>query len=94
VRGNALRKRLGNHPGDLLDAGGTQLRDASKAPQKLLRGARANPGNILKARLNRSFGAALPVKADRKPMRFVADLLNQMEYRRMALQADGLILLA
>ena len=86
-------RAAGNDAGDLFDAGGPQLRDAAEAPQQLLRRARANAGNIFKACLNRALRAALAVKTDGKSVSFVADLLDQMKDRRMAFQADGLILL-
>jgi hypothetical protein len=56
--------------------------------------ARADSRDILKARLNGAFRAALPMKTHSEAVRFIANLLDEMKDRRVALQPNGLILLA
>ena len=91
--GNALRESRRHDSRDLLDAGGPQLRDAAEPPQELLRRARAHAGNVFQAGLNRALCPALAMKSYCEAVSFVADLLNQMQDWRMALQADWLVLL-
>ena len=74
--GNALGNRRRHDPGDLFDAGGSQVRNAAEAPQQLLCRARAYAGNVFQAGLNRAFCPALAMKSYSEAMRFVADLLN------------------
>jgi hypothetical protein len=52
------------------------LRDTSEAPQQLLRCTRAYTGNVFEARLNRTLCPALAMEPYRKPVSFVANLLN------------------
>src|SRR5882672_3319130 len=93
VDGNARRESRRDDSRDLLDAGGPQLRDAAEPPQELLRRSRAHAGNVFQAGLNRAPRPALAMKSYREAVSFVADLLNQMQDWRMALQVDRLVLL-
>jgi hypothetical protein len=60
----------------LLDAGGSQLRDAAEAPQQLLRRARTHAGNVFQASLNRALGPALAMESYGEPVRLVSYLLD------------------
>ena len=76
VGGNALRERPRHDPGNLLDAGRAQLRDAAEAPQQFLCCARADARDIFKASLNRALCASLAVKTHGEAMGFVANQLD------------------
>jgi hypothetical protein len=94
VRGHALGKPSGHNLGDLIDAGGAELRDTSEIPEQFLSRARADAGNVFQPCLNRAFRAALPMKTHGEAVRFIADLLDEMKDRGVMFQPDGLILLA
>jgi hypothetical protein len=91
---HALGKPSRHNLGDLFDAGGAQLRDASEIPKQFLRRARADPGNVFQSGLNGAFGAALPVKTHCESVRLIPNLLDEMKDRGVMLQPDRLILLA
>src|SRR2546425_7163713 len=82
-----------DYAGKLLEAGLAQAGEAAEPPQKLLGGALAYPGDIHQRRVQRAARAALAVKGDRKPVGFVADLLDQVQDGRVALEHDRLVLL-
>ena len=92
--GDARGNRPRYHPGEVFGTGQSQAGDASKFSQQLLHGSRTDAGNFVEFRFQGSARAALPVKTDGEAVRFVADLLNQMQQRRMSFQADRFVLLA
>jgi hypothetical protein len=74
--GNALGDGSRYDSRNLIDAGRPQLRDATEAPQQLLRSTRTYTGNVFEARLNRTLCPALAMESYGKPVGFVANLLN------------------
>ena len=70
------------------------LCDAPKLLQQFLRRPRSDAGNVVKRAAGLPFAAALTMKRHSEAVRLVANLLNQVEYRRVALQNDGLVFLA
>src|SRR5712664_1558064 len=85
---------LGRHdPAQLFSTGPPQVRDAAEFPQQLLDRPRPDTWNVAKGRFRLPLAAALPMKADREAMRFVTNLLDQVEHRRVALQNAGFVFL-
>ena len=74
--GDTLGDRGRHDSSNLFDTGQSQLRDAAEATQQLLRGTRANAGNIFQASLHGALRPALAMECHSKPVSFVADLLN------------------
>src|SRR5262245_12993490 len=76
------------------DAGAADIGDAAKLSQKALRGFWADAWNFEKRGGGLAFRTALPMKGDGEAMRFIANLLNEMKNRRMAIEDDGFVFLA
>ena len=55
--------------------------DAAELGEQFLSAFCANPGDVLKPRLDSGLGAAAAMAGDGEAMRFVAYLLNQMQCR-------------
>src|SRR5947209_11854973 len=70
------------------------MRDAPKLLQEFLSGAFAHPGDFQQSAPHLAFSPSQAVKGHRKPVRLVANLLNQVEDRRMPFEGDWLVLLA
>lgn len=94
MRGYAFCDPFRNDFGDLLDAGGAQLRHASEISEQFLRRAWADAGDVLEARLNRALRSPLAMESHGESVRFIANLLNEMENGRVMLQPDRLIFLS
>ena len=58
-----------------------------------MRGLRPDAGDIVEGAVGLPLASALPVESDGKAVGFIADLLDQMQDRRMMLQDNGLIFL-
>ena len=78
---NPLGEGKRHDSGDLLNAGGPQLRDAAKALQQPLCHAWAYARNVLEARPNRALRSALAMESYGEAVSLVADLLDQMKDR-------------
>ena len=76
--------------GQLRDPGPHQLRQAAELAQKLLTAFRTEARDVLQRRSIARPGAALAMAGDGKPMRLVANLLDQMQGRPMRIQSQGL----
>ena len=92
--GDARRQGARHHARQFLDAGLAQLRDAAEMAQELLRGARADAGDFVEFARKSALRAALAVKGHGEAVRFVADLLDQVQQRRMFFEADRLVFLS
>src|SRR5260370_13937459 len=93
MRKDGLRD-LGRHdPSQLFSTRPPQVCDASEFPQQLLNRPWPDTWNVAKGRFRLPFAAALAVKADREAMRFVANLLDEVQHRRVALQNAGFVFL-
>src|SRR5690348_7803958 len=92
--GNPLCQRPGNDAGEVFHAGLSHLGHAAESPQQLLRCALADAGNLVELSGDRAFRTALAVKTYGEAVSFVANLLYEVQERRMPGQADGLIFLA
>ena len=53
----------------------------------------ADAGNILKGRVHARFLPQIAVMGDAEPVRFVADALNQVQRRRLAVKQDAFLLI-
>src|SRR5260370_37505182 len=69
------------------------MRHAAESAQELLSCAFADPRNLQERAVNLALSAPLPMKRHGEAMGLVADLLDQVKDRRMALENDGLVLL-
>jgi len=65
---------------------------ASKFAEEFAGGNFADSGNFGQRSAQPPARSTLPVEGDRKPMRFVANLLDQLKHRRVAVENDRLIL--
>src|SRR3990170_9144081 len=74
-----LGEGAGDDGGELVEAGRAEAVEAAELGQQLARGLRADAGNLLELGVEVAPGAALAVERDGKPMRLVADLLDEME---------------
>ena len=90
---NFLRAFSRNNAAQALDARALHIRHATKLPQQSLRRQRPNPWDIPKRRFGLPLSAPQAVKCHRKPVRLIANLLNQMQHRRMVIQHARLIFL-
>ena len=65
--------------GKILGAGQANAGDTSEFAKQLLHGSRAHAGDFVEFGLQRSAGAALTVKTNGEAVRFVPDLLDQVQ---------------
>src|SRR4030088_2853843 len=94
MRKNSLRDLARHYPAQLFSSRPPQVCDAAEFAQQPLRRPRPNAGNITKRGFRLPLAAALAMKAYGKSMRLVANLLDQMQHWRVAVQNAGLIFLA
>src|SRR5690349_21905801 len=86
VREHFFRAGFRNNLAQLLDSRALNIRDAAEFAQQALRRARPHSGNFQQRRRSLPLAAALAVEGNREAMRFVANLLDQMQNWRMPLQ--------
>src|SRR5579884_645270 len=89
-----FRRALRNHLAQFFQAGATKIGDAAEFAQQALGGARADSGNLQQRRRGLALAAALTVEGDGEAVSFIANLLNQVQDGRMALQDDRFVFLA
>src|SRR5215469_91233 len=83
-----------DHCAQLLDACSLDIGNASKFLQQFLRGSRSDSGDVAEGAMCLALAPPLPVKSDREAVCLIADLLNQMQNRRMMLQDNRFVFLA
>src|SRR5574337_147013 len=83
-----------NDAAEFLDSRAANIGHAAEFPQQLLRSARADARNFRELRVRLALRTALAMEGHREAMGFIANLLNQMQHRRMPVQNDRLLLLA
>src|SRR4249919_2718009 len=76
------------HSRDLLGAGGLQSAKSAEMPQQVSASARSDAGNVLQAACIPRLLPAPAVACDRETVRFVANLLNQLQARRFRPRPD------
>jgi hypothetical protein len=76
---NSRRNRPRYNAGEIFGAGQPHAGDASEFAQQFLHGSRSDARNFVEVRFQRSLRAALAVKADGESVRFVANLLDQVQ---------------
>src|SRR5271170_2441894 len=79
-------------PRNFLDAQLPHLRNASKFAEQLLCGALPDARNVRERCPNARACAPLPMKSYGEAVRFIANLLDQMQDRRVRFENDWLIL--
>src|SRR5438105_3487983 len=79
---------------EFFDAGALQIGDAAKLTQQLLNGARPDAGNVAESGFCLTLAAAVAVKGHRETVCFIANLLDEMKHRGVAVQNAGLVFLA
>src|SRR6267378_3377615 len=89
-----LRTSSRHEPAQFFQARTLNIGDASKLLQQFLRSPRAHARNIFQRGLRLAFAAPLPVEVHRESVGLVADLLNQVKHRGVALQHERFVLLA
>src|SRR6266481_7898901 len=94
MRQNRLRDFSWNQSTQLFYARSPQVRDAAKFAQQLLDRARSDSGNIAQHCLRLPLAAPLAMEGDAETMRLVANLLDQMQHRRVTVQDARVIFLA
>src|SRR5947209_5763466 len=70
------------------------MRDAPELSKQFLNGTLPHPGYFQQSAPHLAFSPSQAMKGHRKPVRLVANLLNQVEDRRMRFEGDWLVLLA
>src|SRR6266566_610714 len=91
--GNSHGHRPRHDAGEIFGAGEPHAGDASEFAKQLLHGSRTHAGNFVEFGLQGPARAALAVKANREAVRFIPDLLNQVQQGRVSFQADRFVLL-
>lgn len=98
MRAEISQKPLGLRTRDnFAQIGGCRRADsghAAETREKLARAGGADARDVFEFGVQRAFRAALSVEADGEAMGFVADLLHQMQDRRVVIEAHGLVLLS
>ena len=88
---DALGLGAGDFGGDVVNAEFLEASDAAETAQEFLSRTVTNSGDFGKGSAEAGLGAALTVEGDREAMSFVANLLDQMQHRRMMVEDHGLI---
>ena len=91
---HALCLRASDDSGELFQAGVAQSGDAAKFPEKLLRGAGANPRYIQEFAVQLAGRAPLPMERHGEAMRLVANLLDEMQNGGVFFQSNRILLLS
>src|SRR5713101_7300445 len=94
MRQNPFCDSRRNHTAQSFYPSALQVGDAAEFAQQLLNRSRADSGDIAKRGLGLPLAATLAMEGHREAMCFVANLLNQMQHRRMAIENAGLVFLA
>src|SRR5260370_11738982 len=90
---NFLRVLSRNDAAQFFQPGSLNIGYAPKFVQEFLRRLSTHPGDFTQGSLRLPLSSPLPVKRYRKTVGLVANLLNQVQHRRMPLQHDRLIFL-
>src|SRR4029077_6391856 len=91
---NTRRDRPRYNAGEIFGAGKSHASDTAEFAQQFLHGSRTDARNFVELGFQGSARAALAVKTNGKTVRFIADLLNQMQQGRMFFEANRFVLLA
>ena len=84
----------GDDLGEGVEAGALEVGDAAEFAEELAGGGWADAGDIAESGLGLAFAAAEAVEGDGEAVGFVADLLDEVEDRVVAVELDGLVFLA
>ena len=94
VREDALGAFSRDDFAEAFNAGAADIGNAAEFTQKTLRRFWTDTGDFQKRGSGLPFAAALAVKRDGETVSLVADLLDEMKNRRVAVEDDGLVFLA
>src|SRR5262249_22293387 len=83
-----------NEGAQFFDASATDIGDAAEFSQESLSRSWPDSGDFAERALRLPFAAALAVKGDREAVCLIANLLNEVQHRRMVVQDDGFVFLA
>ena len=86
----SIRIRLGKG----LEVRPAQVCNATEGPQQLASRRGSNARYVVQSRPGLPLGATQAVEGDRETVGLVADLLNEVQYRRVMFEDDGFIFLA
>jgi hypothetical protein len=84
----------GDYFGESVDASALDVGDAAELAEELAGGGGADAGDVAEGGFGLALGAAEAVEGDGEAMGLVADLLDQVEDRVVAVELDGLVFLA
>jgi hypothetical protein len=91
---DGVRELRANHLGQLLAGGAAHTGHASKRGQQRLTASWTDARYGIQLRLQITFGPREPMEGDGKPMRLVADALNQQERRAFRRERDRVLAIA
>src|SRR5579871_3613275 len=89
-----LGRFAGDDFGEFVDAGALEVGNAAELAEKLAGGGWADAGNLAEGSVGLALAPTEAMESDGEAMSFVANLLDQVENRRMAVQFDGFVFLA
>lgn len=94
LRENSLSASARNDAAEAIEVSAAQVGDAAEGAQQFLRGERADARNVVQGGTGLALAAAQTVEGDGEAMGFVADLLDEVEDRGVAVEHARLVFTA